>query len=131
MSAVLLQAFPADQSLCVFTHLKEYLQRTKLLRGTETKLFLSHAKPHQRASRDTISRWIHSVMAETGVDVNTFKPHSTRAAAAAASKAKNASVPVKEILDTAGWSSERTFDRFYNKPFQKDGGFATSVLTID
>ena len=128
--SVLLQAYPADQSLCVFTHLKEYLQRTKLLRGTETKLFLSHAKPHHRASRDTISRWIHSVMAEAGVDVTTFKPHSTRAAAAA-SKAKNASVPVKEILDTAGWSSERTFDRFYNKPFQKDGGFAASVLTID
>ncbi|KAK2558650.1 hypothetical protein P5673_018844, partial [Acropora cervicornis] len=69
-------AYPADQSLCVFTHLKEYLQRTKLLRGNETKLLLSHAKPHHRASRDTISRWIHSIMAEAGVDVTTFKPHS-------------------------------------------------------
>ena len=64
-----------------------------------------------------------------GIDVNTFKPHSTRAAAA--SKAKTVSVPIKEILDTAGWSSERTFDRFYNKPFQGNGGFATSVLNID
>ena len=36
--SVLLQ----DQSLCVFTHLKKYLQGTKPLRGTETKLFLSH-----------------------------------------------------------------------------------------
>ena len=79
------------------------------MRGTETKLFLSHAKPHHRASRDTISRWIRSVMAETGVDVTTFKTYSTRAAAA--SEANNASVPVKEILDIAGWSSERTFDR--------------------
>ncbi|PFX30406.1 hypothetical protein AWC38_SpisGene4801, partial [Stylophora pistillata] len=127
--SVLLQAFPADQSLCVFTHLKEYLQRTKCLRGTETKLLISHAKPHHRASRDTISRWIRSVMTEAGIDVTTFKPHSTRAAAA--SKTKNVSVPVKEILDTAGWSSERTFDRFYDKPFQKAGGFATSVLTVD
>ena len=93
--SVLLEAYPADQSLCIFTHLKEYLQRTKLLRGNETKLFPSHAKPHE-----TISRWIHSVMAEAGVDVTTFKPRSTRAAAA--SKAKNSSVPVKEILDTAG-----------------------------
>ena len=33
--SVLLQAYPEDQSLCVFTHLKEYLQRTKPLRGTE------------------------------------------------------------------------------------------------
>ena len=53
-------------------------------------------------------------MAEASVDVTTFKPRSTKAAAA--SKAKNSSVPVKEILDTAGGSSERTFDRFYNKP---------------
>ena len=128
--SVLLQAYPADQSLCVFTHLKEYLQRTKLLRGNETKVFLSHAKPHHRASRDTISRWILSVMAEADVDVTTFKPHSTRAAAA--SKAKNSSVPVKEILDTAGWSSERTLDHFYNEPVRKAGGlFYTSVLAID
>ena len=68
-------------------------------------------------------------MAEAGVDVTTFKPHGTRAVAAW--KAKNASVPLKEILDTAGWSSERTFDRFYNKPLEKNGSFATSVLTID
>ena len=71
--SVLLQAYLADQSLCVFTHLKQYLQRTKLLRDNETRLFLSHAKPHHRASCDTISRWIHSVMAEAGVDVTTIK----------------------------------------------------------
>jgi len=100
--SVLLQAYPADQSFCVFAHLKEYLLRTESLGGTETKLFLSHKNPHHRASRDTISRWIRSVMAQGGVDVTTFKPHSTRAAAA--SKAKSASVSVKEILDTAGWS---------------------------
>ena len=46
-------------------------------------------------------------------------------------KDKNASVPIKEILDTAGWSSERTFDRFYNKPLQKNGSFAPTVLNID
>ena len=129
MPSVLLQAHPADQSLCVYTQLKEHLQKTKLLRGTETKLFLSHAKPHHRASLDTISRWIRSVMAEAGVDVTTFEPLSTRAAAAL--KAKNASFPVKEILETADWSSERTLDRYYNKPFQKNGGFTTSVLTSD
>ena len=39
--SVLLQAYPADHSLCVFTHLKEYRPRTKSLRGAETKLFLN------------------------------------------------------------------------------------------
>ena len=127
--SVLLQDYPEDQSLCVFTHFKEYRQRTKPLRGTETKLFLSHVKPHHRASKGTISRWIRSVMSDADVDVNAFNPHSTRAAAA--SKAKNVSFAIKEILDNAGWSSERTFDRFYNKPFQGNGGFSTSVLHID
>ena len=112
--SVLLQAYPVDPSLCVFTHIKEYLQRTKLLRGTETKLFLSHVKPHHRASKDTVSRWIRSVN------------HSTRVAAT--SKARNLSVPVQDIVATAGWSFERTFDRFYNKPFQVNDGFAASVL---
>ena len=129
VASVLLQAYPEDQSLCVFTHFKEYLQRTKPLRGTETKLFLSHVKPLHRASKDAISRCIRSVMSDAGVDVNAFNPHSTRAAAA--SKAKNVSVAIKEILDTAGWSSERTFYRFYNKPFQGNDGFSTSVLHID
>ena len=55
--------------------------------------------------------------------------HSTRAAAA--SKAEHLSVPVKEILVTAGWSSKRIFDRLYNKPFQENGGFDTSVRHID
>lgn len=37
-------------------------------------------------------------MTDAGIHVNTFEPHSTRAAAA--SKATNLSVPVQEILDT-------------------------------
>ena len=76
----MLQAYPVDPSLCVFTHVKEYLQRTKLLRGTETnniiKLFLSHVKPHHRVSKDTVSRWIRFAMTDDGIDVSTFKPHN-------------------------------------------------------
>ena len=69
-------------------------------------------------------------MSSAGVHINTFKPHSTRAAAV--SKAKTASVAIKENLDTAGWSSERTFDRFYNKPLQREFcSFDKSELTIE
>ena len=45
---VVLRAYPANPSLCVCTCLKEYLKRTKPLRGTETKLFVSFTKPHKR-----------------------------------------------------------------------------------
>ena len=79
MQSVLLQAY---QSLCVFTYLKEYPQWARFLRGTETKLFLSRARPYHCASQHTISRWIRSTMALASVDGTTFKPHTTRAAAA-------------------------------------------------
>ena len=128
--SIMLKAYPADQSLCVFTHMKEYLQRTKPLRGSETGLFLTLVKPYKHVSRDTISRWIRSVMKDAGVDVTQFKPHSTRAAST--SKAKAAAVPIQEviltILKTAGWSSSRCFDRYYNKPVQTNS-FSEAVLS--
>ena len=124
--SVVLRAYPHDTSLCVVYHLKEYLKRTELLRKTETRLFISYVRPHKRVSRDTISRWIRSVMISAGIDVSKFSPHSTRMAVT--SKAKVASVPMDEILNTAGWSSSRCFDRFYNKPVLDKGSFAAAVL---
>ena len=126
--SVVLQAYPADSSLCVSTYLKEYLRRTKPLRGSESKLFISFTKPYKQVSSETISRWIRLVMELAGVDTKVFKPHSTRAAAT--SKAKAASVPLHEILRTAGWSSSRCFDQFYNKPVETST-FASAVLQID
>ena len=114
---VVLRAYPSNPSLCVCTCLKEYLDRTKPLRGTETKLFVSFTKPYKWVSRETLSMWIRTVVTSAGVGTiqyfinspqgvfrtNTaiFKPHSTRAAAT--SKAKTASVPIQEILKTAEW----------------------------
>ncbi|XP_044165778.1 uncharacterized protein LOC122949786 [Acropora millepora] len=92
----------------------------------ETKLFISLVKPHKRVSRDTISRWIRTTMEGAGIDISMFKPHRTRMAAT--SKAKGASVPIQEILRTAGWSSSGTFDRFYDKPLMEESTFASAVL---
>ena len=80
-------------------------------------------------SKDTISRWIRTVMMNAGLDVTTSKPHSTRSAAT--SKATQACVPIQDILKQAGWSNHRTFDRFYNKPVRKESSFAESVLKVD
>ena len=114
--SIMLKAYLADQKLRVFSHMKEYLTRTSPLRGSVTGVFITLVKPYKHVSRDTISRWIRSVMKDAGVDVIQFKPHSTRAAST--SKAKAAAVPIQEILKTAGWSSSRCFDRYYNKPVQ-------------
>ena len=124
--SIIVKAYPADQSLCAFAHMKEYLKRTKPLRGSETGVFITLVKPYKHVSRDTISRWIRSVMKDAGIDVTQFKPHSTRAAST--SKAKAAAVPLQEILNTAGWSSSRCFDRYYNTPVQTNS-FSEAVLS--
>ena len=46
-------------------------------------------------------------MQMSGIDLNTYKAHSTRAASVSA--AHRAQVPFQEILNKAGWSSARTF----------------------
>ena len=123
-----LQAFP-NKDLCVFTTCKEYLARTKDLRGNETRLILTFAKPHKPASRDTIRRWIRNVMQLSGIDVSVFKAHSTRAAST--SKAKINNVPIEDILKTAGWKSNSTFARHYNLPITgNDNKFVNNILSI-
>ena len=49
--SVMLKAYPTDKTLCVVSHMKEYLRRTKPLRGDSTKLFISFMKPHKHISR--------------------------------------------------------------------------------
>ena len=68
-------------------------------------------------------------MTRAGVDISIYKPHSVRTAAV--SKAKSNMVPIDEILKTAGWSSERTFAKFYDKNITKgtDINFSSAVLS--
>ena len=42
-----------DSSVCVVTTCKEYLKRTKSLRGNQSKLVISYVKPFKEVSRDT------------------------------------------------------------------------------
>ena len=109
--------------------MKEYLRRTKPLRGDSTKLFISFRKPHKHISRETLSRWIKTVMEAAAKETSIFHTHSTRAAGT--SKAKAACVTIQEILDTAGRSSSKTFDRFYNKRASNELTFTNSLLKRD
>ena len=53
------------------------------------------------------------VLKEAGIDIATFKPHSTRHAASTA--ACGANIPLDEILERSGWSNATTFRDFYYK----------------
>jgi len=119
-------SYPADPRICVVTTLQMYLACTKDKRHGCKQLFISYLKPFKPVSRSTISRWIKIVMRNSGINVEVFKPHSTRAAAT--SKASASFVPLDQILSTAGWSSASTFAKFYNKQIDVNNSFAESVL---
>ena len=108
-----------DSKLCVIAHLKQYIKMTAPFRNTDTKqLLLSFVQPHKPISTTTLSRWCVTVMKQSGINVNIFGSHSTRSASA--SKCKISGLLFKEIAKSAGWSNEKTFAQFYDKPIQED-----------
>ena len=124
---VVLESFEKP-SICIVSTLKEYLVRTKALRdSSQSQLLISYVKPYKPVSRDTVTRWVRTTMSLAGIDVTKYSAHSTRAASVSA--ASRASVNLDDILQTAGWSSECCFARFYNKPVAKSSSYARSVLT--
>ena len=86
-------------------------------------------KPHRAVSKDTIARWIKTLLKTAGVDVNVFSAHSTRAAATSTAHRKGGTI--SSILQVAGWSNVQTFAKFYNKPLvlQSDLSFTDAVLS--
>lgn len=117
--------YPENPQICVAKTLSHYLERTQSFTEQETKLFLTYQKPHHAVSASTISRWIKSILKRAGVDTSKFGAHSTRTASSSA--AKQAGVPIMDILSTGGWSSERTFARHYSVPIQKKNKFAEAI----
>ena len=107
---VQLKAYPYDSRICVLTHVSEYITRTAGLRQNEKHLFITYKKPHRRATKDTIARWVKAVMSNAGIDMDRFGPHSVRSASTSA--AKRGSATVQDILNTAGWTRECTFAKF-------------------
>ena len=109
-----------NKKLCIVTHLKEYLKRTKSMRKGK-ELFISYMEPHNHISRDTLSTWIKMVLELAGVDVTKFSAHSTRAASTSVAFSRD--VPLDTIMTAAGWSRQKTFTQFYCKPVDTTKNF--------
>ena len=104
-----------DVELCVLSHLRQYIKLTEDLRkGDDKQLLLSYVKAQKPISTTTLCRWFVHVMKESGVNVDTFGLHSTRAASAL--KCNAAGLSFTEISKSAGWSTERSFALYYDKP---------------
>ena len=112
-----LRAYPPDPKLCVVLRLKAYLKITASLRHNETALFITCQKPHKAAKKDTISRWIKTVLTLAGIDTKVYGAHSTRSASTSA--AARQGLPTITILQSAGWCSNNTFEKFYNMELEQ------------
>ena len=125
-SAITIQDFKQDCSICPIRTVKEYLRRTDTIRGDEQQLFISFPKPHKSVSRDTISRWAKIVLQRSGFDTELFTSYSTRAASV--SKAKQMDVSLDENLSPAGSSTADTFKKFYDKPIMSSNDSMASAI---
>lgn len=106
-------AYPDNPNICA-------------LLGDAPQLFVSYFKPFKPVSCETISRWVKAALQKSGIDVNFFKPQSTRAAAT--SKAFLKSIPLEHNLSVAGWTSSATFAKFYKKPVINTDSFSAVML---
>ena len=92
---------------------------TEPFKNTGTKqLLLSFVQRHKPISTTNLSKWCVTVMKESGINVKIFGSHSTRSAST--SKCKISALSFKEIEKSAGWSNEKSFAQFYDKPIQED-----------
>ena len=116
---ITIHKFDSDQNLCIYCAFVEYLKRTSGLSEVSCdKIFVSFYQPHKAVLKSTLARWIKSMLAMSGVNINMFSAHSTRVAVASA--ANKCDIPVGDILNLAGWSSETTFARHYCEPVLKN-----------
>ena len=113
------RAYTHDPSLCVVETLDEYISRTEAGRSGEecSQLFLSFVNPHKSVVFFTISDWLKNVLKKAGIDISTFKAHSTRSASS--SKADLSGAPIEKILKRGCWSNKSTLQNIITKALFK------------
>ena len=74
----------------------------------------------------TISGWLENVQKKAGIDISTFKAHSTRSACT--SKVDLSGAPIEEILKRGCWSKKSTWQKFYNKHIIQEGPLFQEVV---
>ena len=115
------QVYTQDPNLCIVKTLDEYISHREGWRSGEecSQLLLSFVNPHKPVVSSTISGWLKNILKKAGIDISTFKAHSTRSAST--SKADLSGAPIEEILKRGCWSNKSTWQKFYNKNIIQEG----------
>ena len=112
-------SYPHDESLCIIKTLNDYINITATIRKSRN-LIISYKKPHNAVCKSTIARWCKNILKKSGINIEAYSSHSTRSAST--SKAKERGLTMAEINKAAGWSSNSTFRKYYQKPIYRNYG---------
>ena len=99
-------AFNHDADLCPVATINQNITAWATLANYELHdaLLLCYRKPHGPTTKDTLARWVRSVLKLSGVDTDTFAAHSCRSAPT--SKAMSSGVALDVILKAGQWSAD-------------------------
>ena len=125
-------AYPPDERLCVVEAWKHYEACTNQYRKSEdstkeNRLFLSCLKPHRPVTSQRIAHWIKDLLQEAGVDTSVFR-HTQLEVPLLWQPIPREYLSFQEILQTADWSKDSTFRRFYYHP-SESANYAVKVLS--
>ena len=68
------------------------------------------------------------MMKRAGINVEKYGPYTTRSASV--SKAAAISISMEQIMKTAGWTRETTFEKFYHKELVADMAYEDRLLDV-
>lgn len=115
---VFFAAFPSERRLCVVECLRQYERCTQAFRpegiAELQKLFMSHIRSHKPVSFQRIAQWLKDFLNGAGINTGVFKARSVGEVSSNAALEKGASI--QDVLQTADWSSDSTFQCFYYRP---------------
>ncbi len=102
------KSFVSCPRVCPVEAIRCFLNASKSLRRDKKFLFVSSFG--NRASKDTLRRWVRDELRAAGIIASAG---SCRSASTSAALERNVSIDV--IMRSAGWSSENTFRQFYQR----------------
>jgi hypothetical protein len=100
--------FSSCTRVCPVEATIRFCAKAKKIRKDEKFLFISSTG--KRASKDTLKHWVELILLQAGIQASAGSCRSASTSAACERKRS-----INDILSSAGWSSENTFRRFYDR----------------
>ena len=125
LTELYIEEYKQDKAICVVEAFHAYVEKTKMLRGDYSQLFIGLQKPHTPVTKSTLARWIKAVLVSSGIDMSMYTPHSTRSASTSVAALK---IPIDSVLKTAGWKKDCVFRKFYQREVTNNSEFSNAVL---